>query len=209
MISARLFLVMALVTAPLDAVLAQTDDRAPGRAAARAFAASPAPLAFAIEPGDNSDENMALADRIGKEAARRGMGVQPKGGALILRFDTEVRTDASAPRPSFSRPGGGSTDPDDQTPTPPEARGEVTNLLTSRGGGVLNSRSRSGSGSERLLRYVINASLQDTATGRQLWQGHVSYDTNTPDREAMFVSLAPVLVEQIGKSVQERAFRLE
>jgi hypothetical protein len=209
MISARLCLAMALVTAPIQAVLAQTDDRAPGRAAARAFAAPPAPLAFAIEPGDNSDENMALADRIAKEAPRSGIGVQPKGAGLVLRFDTEVRADAPAQRPNFSRPGGGVGDPDDRTPDPPETRDEVTNLLTSRGSGVLNRRPQPGSGSERLLRYVINASLEDTTTGRRLWQGHVSYDTNTPDRKAMFVALAPVLVEQIGKSVQERTFRLE
>jgi hypothetical protein len=208
MISARLFLALAIIAAPLEAVLAQTDP-APGRAAARAFASPPAPLAFAIEPGDNSDENMALADRIGKEAQRRGIGVQPKSGALVLRFDTEVRSDAPAQRPNFSRQGGGSTDPDDRTPAPPEARDEVTNLLTSRGGGVLNTRPRTGSGSERPLRYVINASLEDSVTGRRLWQGHVSYDSNTADRTAMFVALAPALVEQIGKTVQERAFRLE
>jgi hypothetical protein len=208
MISIRLFLIIGLVTAPLLGAVAQTSDRSPGQIIARAFETAPAPLAFAIEPGDNTDENMALAERIAKEAAKHGIGVQPKRASLVLRFDTEVRADAPQ-QPSFSRQSSGLNGPDDRTPNPPGARDEVGNILTSRGGGILDSRARPGSNSDRPLRYVINASLEDSATGRRLWQGHVRYDSNTPDRTAMFVALAPALVEQIGKTVQERSFRLD
>jgi hypothetical protein len=150
---------------------------------------------------------MALAENLGKQAASRGMTVERGGGTLVLRFDTEVRT-AQAPRRSFSRDSG-TLDPDPGTPTPPGSGDEVTNMLSSRGGGVLGSRGSSGADYTRFLRYVINATLDDRTTGRRLWQGHVSYDTATPDRTAMFVALAPVLAEQIGKNVQERSFRLD
>jgi hypothetical protein len=203
--SLRILLLLALLAAPLVPSVAQ--DRAPGTMAARAFILAPAPLAFAIEPGDNTDENMALAENLREQAASRGMTVQREGSTLVLRFDTEVRT-AQAPRRSFSRDAG-SLDPDPGTQTPPGSGDEVTNMLTSRGGGVLGSRSNSGADYARFLKYVVNATLDDRTTGRRLWQGHVSYDSSSPDRTAMFVSLAPVLAEQIGKNVQERSFRLD
>lgn len=206
MILPRLLLLVPLFAAPLASVLAQTEGRPPGTMAARAFTAAPSPLAFAIEPGDNTDENMALAENLRKQAASRGMTVQREGSTLVLRFDTEVRTGQATQR-SFSRESG-SLDPDPGTPTPPGSGDEVTNMLTSRGGGVLGTRS-SGADYTRFLRYVINATLDDRTTGRRLWQGHVSYDSSASDRTAMFVSLAPVLAEQIGKNVQERPFRLD
>lgn len=199
-------LLLLLFAAPLGPALAQS-DRPPGTMAARAFLAAPSPLAFAIEPGDNTDENVALAETLRKQAASRGMTVQGNGSALVLRFDTEVRT-AQAPRRSFSRDAG-SLDPDPNTPTPPNADEQVTNMLSSGGGGVLGTRSGSGANYARFLRYVINATLDDRSTGRRLWQGHVSYDTSSSDRTTTFVSLAPVLAEQIGKNVQERPFRLD
>lgn len=202
----RTVLWLALTALPLDTAFAQ-DGRPPGQVAARAFMAAPSPLALSIEPGDNTDENMALAQRLAKEATGRGITVQPQGATLVLRFDTEVRT-STPPRQSYSRPGGAFEDPDSMTPAQPGARDEVTNMLSSRGGGVIG-RSSSGADYSRFLRYVINATIDDRATGRRIWQGHVSYDTAEPDRTAMFVALAPVLAEQIGKNTQERAFRLD
>ena len=199
-------LALVLVALPLATTAAQ--DRPPGQVAARAFAAPPAPLSFQIEPGDNTDENIALAERIARDAGARGMGVAP-GAAIVLRFDTEVRSNVQAARPSFSRPGGGSADQDSGAPSKLGPGDEVTNMLSTGGGGLIGGRPPSGSGYGRPLRYVINAMLEDRATGRRLWQGHVSYDSTSPDRTATFVSLAPVLVEQIGKNVPERAFRLD
>src|SRR6185295_17966720 len=112
----RLPLLLAICAAPLVPALAQTNSP-PGTMAARAFVPAPAPLAFAIEPGDNTDENMALAESLGKQATSRGMTVQRGTSTLVLRFDTEVRT-GQPPRRSFSR-GANSVDPDPATPTPP------------------------------------------------------------------------------------------
>jgi hypothetical protein len=195
-----------LLVATLGPVSAQQADRSPGHVAARAFATAPAPLAFAVEPDDNSTENMALAERIAKEAGARGMTIQ-RGGPLVLRLDTEVRTNVRAPRQTFSREGGGLTDIEG-VPPPPDTRGEVANLVSSCGAGAIGARPAQ-TDYTRCLRYVVNATLEDRGSGRRLWQGHVSYDSNAPDRTAMFVALAPALVEQIGKSVQQRAFRLE
>jgi hypothetical protein len=204
---ARFALTLLLLTAPLVPAAAQSDD-APGHVAARVFAAAPAPLAFAIEPGDNTDENIALAESLGKEATARGIVIHRTGGALVLRFDTEVRTSEQISRRSFSREGP-RLDPDSPTPAPPGARDEVANVLSSRGNAVIGGRPSGGPDYGRLLRYVINATLDDRASGRRLWQGHISYDTSAPDRTQMFVALAPVLAEQIGKSVQEKPFRLD
>jgi hypothetical protein len=203
----RTVLWLALIALPLASGLAQ-EGRPPGQVAARAFLAAPTPLALTIEAGDNTDENMALAQRLAREAARHGITVQPQGATLVLRFDTEVRT-STPQRQSFSRPGGAFADPDSGTPSPPGAGDEVTNMLSSGGGGVIRGRPPSGADYSRFLRYVINATLDDRSTGRRIWQGHVSYDTAEPDRTAMFVALAPVLAEQIGKNTQERPFRLD
>jgi hypothetical protein len=204
----RLLLLIGVLS-PLAAAIAQTEDRPPGRVAARAFATAPAPLSLEIAPGDNTDENMALAQRIAKEAKGRGITVGSGSTATILRFDSEVRTSSPAPRQSYSRQGGGSANPDSSTPRPPGSPDEVANMLSSSGAGILSQRQPSGSDYERPLRYVINATLEDRATGRTLWQGHVSYDTTAHNRTAQFVALAPVLVEQIGKNLQEKPFRLD
>lgn len=208
MFPARLLLILGLVAAPLAGAAAQTGERLPGHVSARVFAAAPAPLAFAIEPGDNTDENIALAESLGREAAARGIVINPTGGTLVLRFDTEVRTSAQTPRQSFSREGP-RLDPDSPTPAPPGARDEVANVLSSRGNAVIGGRRSGGPDYARLLRYVINATLDDRTSGRRLWQGHVSYDSAAPDRTAMFVALAPILAEQVGKSVQEKSFQLD
>lgn len=205
--SPRLFLFLAFLAAPLAAA-AQTADRAPGHVAARAFATTPAPLTMAIEPGDNTDENLALVARIAREAAARKMTVQPQA-SLVLRFDTEVRSNFRAPRQTFSREGGRLSDPDIGTPAPPDADDQVANVLSSCGAGVVGARKLPQTGYGSCLRYVINAMLDDRSTGRRLWQGHVSYDAAAPDRTAMFVALAPVLVDQIGKTVRQQSFRLD
>jgi hypothetical protein len=209
MLMTRILLSLALAVSPAASVLAQDQGRPPGQVAARAFAAAPSPLAFTIEPGENSDENVALAGRLAREAAARGIDVRQEAGGLVLRFDTEIRTPSAAPRQSFSREGGNLSGQGAGAPDLPGSRDEVTNMLSSGGDGVIGGRPLSGANYTRFLRYVINATLDDRATGRRIWQGHVSYDTSESDRAAMFVALAPVLAEQIGKSVQERAFRLD
>lgn len=199
-------LTLVLLATPFAGALAQSADQPPGRVAARVFAAAPTPLAFAIEPGENSAENIALAERIAQEAAARKMRVEPGMSATILRFDTEVRSNTQSTRQTFSREGGGIADADTRTPQPPDSRDQVTDVLSSYGAGVIGARPRP---SDYTLRYVVNAMLVERASGRRLWQGHVSYDTAAADRTATFVALAPVLVEQIGKSVQEQSFRLD
>ena len=196
-----------LLMAMLAPVSAQQAERPPGHVAARAFATAPTPLAFAVEPDDNSAENMSLAERIAREAGARGMTVQ-RGGALVLRLDTEVRTNVRAPRQTFSREGGGLADVDAGVPPPPDTRGEVANIASSCGAGAIGARPAQ-TDYARCLRYVVNATLEDRGTGRRIWQGHVSYDSNASDRTAMFTALAPALVEQIGKTVQQKSFRLE
>jgi len=192
-------LVLAVLTAPLAAT-AQTGERAPGHVAARAFAAAPAPLAFAVEPGDNTDENMALAQRIAKEAAARNMRVERGQSVVVLRFDTEVRTNTRVPGQASGagRESSGFADVDPGRPPPPEMGSRVT-----------REESACGDAYARCLRYVINATLEERPSGRRLWQGHVSYDTSVVDRTTMFVALAPALVAQIGKNVQETPFRLD
>lgn len=204
---ARFALLLTFLLAPPTAA-AQPADRPPGHLATRVFAAAPTPLTLAIEPGENSDENMALAARIAQEAPARKIAVQPQA-QLALRFDTEVRTNVRAARQTFSREGGGLSDPDIAAPSPPDSRDQVANVASSCGAGVVGAAPPRQTEYGRCLRYVINATLDDRASGRRLWQGHVSYDDAVPDRTAMFVALAPILVEHIGRSVPVRAFRLD
>jgi hypothetical protein len=203
-----LLLALGLIGVPLAGATAQPGERAPGHVAARAFATAPASLAMAVEPGDNADENLAIAARIAREAAARQIAVDPQA-RLVLRFDSEVRANFRARRQTFSREGGGLSDPDIGMPAPPDTDDQVANVLSSCGAGAVGARPLPQAGYGRCLRYVINAMLDDRSSGRRLWQGHVSYDAAAPDRTAMFVALAPVLVEQIGRTEQEKSFRLD
>lgn len=206
---------MALAAAILaiSPAIAQSDEH-PGRLVTRAFVPLPAPLIAVIEPQDNTDEYVALARRFAEEIAKRGGKVDSTGARLGFYFATEVRPNVRAAPPGpTSAPGeaAGSAAADADparssalTPPPP-----ATGAPAGGASRALSGRVEGGRDYGRSLRYVINATIDDKRDGRRLWQGHISYDGAEPDRKAIFSALVPLLVVEIGKSVQERRFAFE
>lgn len=200
----------ALVVA--SAAIAQSVEH-PGRLVTRAFAPLPASLAAVIEPQDDTDENMALARRFAEEVAKRGGRIGGSDTRLSLFFATEVRPNVRAAPPGPTRApseavGSAAADADPArssalVPPPP------TSGTPADGGARALSGRTEGRDYGRALRYVINATIDDKKDGKRLWQGHISYDGAEPDRKAIFSALVPLLVAEIGKTVQERRFAFD
>ncbi len=191
-----------------NASLAQ--DTGPGRVSARSFATLPTPIAVVVAPTDNTDENEALARRFGEALAARGVHVVAQGAPLVFYFDSEVRANV--------RGGGEGTDPGRaaiETEDPAD-RGLIKRDTPdpARSPGAGRDRLLGGRGGDqayygRALRYVINATIDDARDGRRLWQGHVSYDGAETDRLGTLAAIVPFLVAEVGKTVQQRRFRLD
>ena len=206
---------MACATAALSTVppaAAQTGEL-PGRMVTRGFAPLPSPLTAVVEPQDDTDENVALARRFAEEIAKRGGKADNAGAPLSFYFATEVRANvrAAPPRPTpapSEAAGSAAADADPArssglAPPPP-----ATGAPAGGGARVLSGRPE-GRDYGRSLRYVINATIDDKRDGKRLWQGHISYDGAEPDRKAIFSALVPLLVVEIGKTIQERRFAFE
>lgn len=181
----------------------------PGRLSARSFTPLPTPLVIDVEPDDNTDANIALAQRMAETLARSGIRVAPKTSPLVLRFDSEVRENVSPERQRFDRES--STPRDDDlrggASGPPDQRDEVANVFSSQGRGLMGPR-RGERDYARALRYVINARIEGRGDGRRFWQGHLSYDTATTEGAALLEEMVPILLHEVGNTVQERRFAL-
>ena len=82
----------------------------------------------------------------------------------------------------------------------------VANMWSSTQDSVLTGPPRAGA--PLPPRYVINATIDDGANGRRLWQGHVSY-TGVELREAeTLAAMVPFLLDTLDKNVREQGFRL-
>lgn len=193
------------------AVAQESSAPMPGRVSARSFHPLPTPLVIRVEPWENTDDNMAIARKITETAAARGIKIAGQDTPFALRFDSEVRPNASPPeRDTLSRDRGtpAAIDRERQPLGTPNPDNEVTNLLSSSRNSVLGRR-RDEANYGRALRYVINATVDDLRDGKRLWQGNVSYDTAESDRAAVLAGMVPYLVEQIGKALQQRRFTME
>lgn len=206
---AMVFVAALLAVSP---AMAQTGEH-PGRLVTRAFAPLPTPLTAAIEPQDNTDENVALARRFADEVAKRGGKLDGVDARLGFYFATEVRPNVRAAPPGPTRApseaaGSAAADADPArssalTPPPP-----ATGIPSGGASRALAGRAE-GRDYGRALRYVINVTIDDKRDGRRLWQGHISYDGAEPDRNAIFSALVPLLVVEIGKTNQERRFTFD
>jgi hypothetical protein len=188
----------------------------PGRVTTRSFEPLPQPIVLTVAPDDNSDANVALARQVTTELARRGykVGASAPSGAsapgFVLRFDTETRANVEAEHPRFNREA--SSDPSDGLSIgiagPPDQPNEVGTLFSSRPGrGVIAPPPDRRY--DRALRHVLNMRLEDQRTGAILWEGHAQYDTYQSDADPFLAALAPLLIEEIGRTVRERRVTLK
>lgn len=182
------------------------DER--GQLIARSIARVPAPAEIAVQPDDNTDLNIALAKRMTSELAQRGYRAAPGAAALVLRFDSETRQNVTPTPRRFDRRSSRMQDENarEGSAGAPDSDDEVTNLLSSRGNSVLGPRQSQDYANA--LRYVLNARLEDRQTGTRLWMGHVRYDSDAADGRPIFEAMIPLLIGEIGRTVQNRRFSL-
>jgi hypothetical protein len=185
-------------------------DEGAGQLITRSFASLPASLVVNVEPDDNTRTNMALAARMSRELAQRGYQVPAERAPLVVRFDSEIRSNVSSAGSRYQREPSGTADSDMSIGAagPPDRQVGVANVLSSaQGRGVIGERS-SGSYS-RPLRYVVNARIEDRQSGTVVWQGHASYDSERTDSDPILEAMVPLLIAEIGQTVRDRRFSLD
>ena len=185
-------------------------DDGVGQLITRSFTALPAPAAMNVEPDDNNRTNMALATRLTRELAQRGHPVPVDRAPLVLRFDSEIRSNVSSAGSRYQRDQSGNDGADMSIGAagPPDRPAGIANVLSSeRGRGMIGNRA-SGDYS-RPLRYVVNARLEDRKSNAIIWQGHASYDSDRTDSDPILQAMVPLLVAEIGQTVRDRRFTLD
>jgi hypothetical protein len=181
----------------------------PGQIITRSFTPIPAPLVMSIEPDDNTRTNMALAERMSRELARRGVQVPASDAPLVLRFDSEIRSNVTSAGARYQREASGADDSDMSIGAAgaPD-RPVVANLFSSaQGRGVIGQRS--GEDYSRPLRYVVNARIEERQNRTLVWQGHASYDSDRTNADPILEAMVPLLIEEIGKTVRDRRFSID
>lgn len=157
---------------------------------------------IAVQPLDNSDNNLILQQEFEKQLKRAGYKVTDTA-RLILSF--EVRNEIGAWSTTGRRhilelsARGGKEGGEDA-----KAR---LNLFDSNKGGMFNK----GSGGTRIVtpsQYRIDATIDDKTNGKRLWQAWSSADLSTYDTLELANTMVPVMVRNLGKTVKQQPFKL-
>jgi hypothetical protein len=207
----RVVAAVAALAAILHAGIGTTyADDGSGQLITRSFVALPTPLVVNVEPDDNTRTNMTLADRLARELGRRGYQVPSAAAPLVLRFDSEIRSNVTTAQGRYQREPSGAADSDMSIGAagPPDRPVGLANILSSAPGrSVMGTR-----GSDdysRPLRYVVNARIEDRSSGSVMWQGHASYDSDRSDADPILEAMMPLLAAEVGQTVRDRRFSLD
>ncbi len=200
----RLLIGLGLVSLSLcGAVAAQEPNQ--GLLNAVSYERIPTGVAVAVSPLDNSDENLILQQRF--EAELRAHGYRVSGdGPLVLTFGTRDTVGAFSernPRHVLELSGGGGRGGGE------DAKARV-NVFDSSGGGLLNEGK--GSGDTSIVtptQYRIDASIDERASGRRLWQGWATANLEQADGLALTMAMVPVIAQHVGQTVRQKPFPVQ
>ncbi len=188
----------------ISALLTASAVYADGFLSAVSFQPLPAGSAIFVRPLDNSDHNLVLQGDFERALKKKGYSVS-KDAPLILSFET---LDSGG-----SWTGGGSnrfvelSNNHDQTGVnAPKVR---FNLFNSTRGGILNSKRKEKTRTVTPSRFQIDVTLDDKTNGKRLWQGWSSADIGLRNNRAMTRVMIPVIVDGLGKTVQQKSFPLQ
>lgn len=167
---------------------------------ATSFKPLSAPADIAVQPWDNSAENMRLAADIETELRIAGYTVS-KSAPVVLSFEIKnvLGSQGAGGRRHFLEIEGRGTE---------HGRDEAKvrlNLFSSESGGVLN-KGRGGESAEP-TRYILEATV-DRKSGPRLWQGQASAAYTKGQPELLVKNLVPILIRQLGKTVRGKTFKL-
>lgn len=202
LIARRHLLVAAPCLAAASALpghLALAQETKPGRVTGRAFHPLAPRAMIEVSPLDDRDENLRIAAALREALLRAGYALGDATTPLRLSFDSEVR-----PVPGAVRP-----------PATPAPTGSDDAMSGERGTSPIPDRrvprasDNVPRGKPPLLRYVLNATIDDRTTGKRIWQGNVRYDDAESDRTQTLVRLVPPLMTAFGQTQKGRNFALE
>jgi hypothetical protein len=191
-------LALALL-APISPAAAQeaADARAPGRANAQSFRETPPDASVRVRPYDDTREARRLKQQIERAVERKGRRVDDRTGTLTLSFDTGVQ--------QIGRPG------------PPPSLGSIEadrndarvrlNLYATDQDSLVTGRRPEGGGSGS-VQYMLTLSLDD-GRGTRLWQGTATLLGSPHDELGAYAAMARVLVDELGRTVRQKPFRIE
>lgn len=193
---------MAIAVAASHAWGADEDDGPQGTVNAVTFATLSPGAAVTVRALDNSDVNMTLIDQFEDALAKRGFRIAPDASMV---FSFETRNDVGAWSDSGRRSiielegHGGRMGGED-------AKARV-NLFNSSRGGLFNE----GQGETNIVtqgRYRLEATLDDRAGGKRLWQGWAESDLGRYHGSELLSAMVPVLAANVGKTVRRQPFQL-
>lgn len=154
---------------------------------ARLLVALPPDSALAIEPRDDSDENLRLRDLMVARLRERS-GRVTDDAPLLLRFTTASVSarDASA---AAGRGGGRG------------GRGVGAALIT---GARTADSSKPAAAPDNRVRYRVTATIERRDGGEVLWQSEVTAIPDGDNARRLPAELAALLVDNIGRTVDTR-----
>lgn len=164
----------------------------------------PTPTTFQVRPLDDSNENIVLKAEIETALRAAGFGVAEKSD-LILNFETrnEIGAWSSTDRRSIllleskgGRDGG------------ENARAQV-NIFDSNSGALLNKGRRAGTSITMPSSYRIDVDIEQTTTGKKLWQGWAIGNLgDAVDGRTLVHRMVPAMVDTVGKTIRQKRFEL-
>lgn len=202
MIARRSILALALIAA----LPAHAEESGDGRFVAFACGVLPTPLAVDIVLPDDTQDNVQLANALGRMLRDGGVGID-KAAPVKLALETEVVREAERRRPrdlgEFRR--STSNDPSlvDQNRTDMRL-----NLWSSRQDSVLTGRQEEVL-SEGVDELRLAIKMNDKSNGRCLWQGEIVYPLRGGDPWRTAALLLPSMTGAFGRTIRNEPVRVE
>ena len=159
------------------------------------YQAFPADLSVAVRPFDDSEDNMALKERIERALAAKGISSRDDSDH-ILNFEVRDHIGSLSSgdnrhilsfQTSGGRGGGENT----------EAR---VNVFNSKDGGLLN-RGRGDRVSNHTV-YRLEMNIEQRASGERVWDGWAEAELPGGDSRDLLRRMVPALVKNIGRTVK-------
>ena len=178
------------VLAGLVALPAQAGEPGAPTVSAQLLIALPADRTIAIEPRDDSDENLQLRDLMIARLVERH-GATAADAPLLLRFSSEVVSDRGAAAPAGRGGGGG--------------RGGGRNFGAALIGGARNTSSGGpATHPSGGVRYRLSATLERRDGTQVLWKADVSAPMSDENERRLPAALAAAVVDNIGRTIDTR-----